>query len=392
MTASQSTQQTLSQSSTPDGRPVVLCVDDEPHVLEGMRDVLHRTFVVRTASGGVEGLELLRADPDAFALVISDMRMPTMAGDAFLREARIVAPDAVRILLTGHADMDAAVRAVNHAHLFRFLTKPCAAEELLRACAAGVGQHRLVTAERVLLEQTLRGSIDALAGTLALANPAAFGRGARLKELVSRLAEAAGMAKRWEIEVAAMLAHIGAVTLPQATAEKLYTREPLAPDEQAMVDRIPHVTRELLARIPRLDGVLAILDGYAQSLEPGDAAALDALPEGARALRIAADYDELGSDGLTPEVALGTMNSRQIYDQSYLDAFATVVGVGGRAPTVSEIPLARLDSGMTLADDVRTTNGGLLVTRGQAVTLQMVERLANVGEDGIRQPIRVFES
>jgi response regulator RpfG family c-di-GMP phosphodiesterase len=357
-----------------------------------MRDVLHRTFEVRTAPGGAEGLAMLDADPGAFALVISDMRMPVMAGDAFLREARIVAPDAVRILLTGHADMDAAVRAVNNAHLFRFLTKPCAAEDLLRACAAAVGQHRLVIAERVLLEQTLHGSIDALAGTLALANPAAFGRGVRLKELVSGLAEAAAVAKRWEIEVAAMLAHIGAVTLPQPTAEKLYAGEPLTPDEQAMVDRIPEVTRKLLAKIPRLEGVLAILDGYAQDVEPGDFAAVETLPEGARALRIATDYDELESDGLTPEVALGTMTSRQIYDPSLLDAFAAVVGVGERAPTVSEIPLAGLDCGMTLADDVRTANGGLLVARGQAVTPQMIERLTNVGEDGIRQPLRVFES
>ena len=83
----------------------------------------------------------------------------------------------------------------------------------------------------MLLEQTLRGSIDALAGTLALANPAAFGRGARLKELVSGLSETAGLAKRWEIEVAAMLAHIGAVTLPQPTAEKLYAGPPGAATE-----------------------------------------------------------------------------------------------------------------------------------------------------------------
>lgn len=384
---------------TPSGAPaaaetryVVLCVDDEPQVLEGMRDTLRRSFEVRTASGGPEALEMLRAEPDGFAIVISDMRMPVMAGDAFLQEARIVAPDAARILLTGYADMDAAVRAVNHAQLFRFLTKPCPTEELLRACAAALGQHRLAAAERVLLEQTLHGSVDALVGVLALASPAAFGRGGRLKGLVSGIAETAGLANRWEIEVAAMLAHIGAVTLPQTTAEKLYAGEPLDAEEQSMVDRIPEVTRLLLAKIPRLEGVVAILDGYAQDLEPGDLAAIEALPEGARALRVASDYDALESDGLTPEVALGTMSSRQIYDRACLDALASVVGVGSRAPTVREIPLAQLEFGMTLADDLRSTKGSLLVARGQVVSSQLIERLTNVGEAAIRQPIRVFDS
>jgi DNA-binding NtrC family response regulator len=80
-------------------------------VLEGLRDTLHRSFDVRTAPGGIEGLAMLEADLTAHAIAISDMRMPGMAGDAFLREARIVAPDAVRILLTGYADVQAVVRA-----------------------------------------------------------------------------------------------------------------------------------------------------------------------------------------------------------------------------------------------------------------------------------------
>ena len=137
------------------GRPRILCVDDEPQILEALRDTLHRSFDVRTTSSGVEGLERLRTDPQDYALIISDMRMPVMSGSVFLREARRIAPNSTRILLTGYADLDAAVSAVNDPQLFRFLTKPCASEQLLRACAAGLGQYRLQTAERVLLEQTL---------------------------------------------------------------------------------------------------------------------------------------------------------------------------------------------------------------------------------------------
>ena len=87
-------------------------------------------------------------------------------------------------------------------------------------------------------EQTLRGSVDALVGTLALANPAAFGRSRRVKRSAVRLATAAKLPNCWKIDVAAMLANIGAVMLPQGDAERL-TGAPLSAEEQEMVDRAP---------------------------------------------------------------------------------------------------------------------------------------------------------
>src|ERR1700684_4533387 len=133
-------------------RPVVLCVEDEPFVLEWLRGVLHRSFDVRVAGSGAEGLDVLRGDPESFAVVISDMQMPGMIGTEFLRAARVTAPDTVRMLLTGHSGVDAAIRAVNDAHLFRFLIKPCESQVLMRACAAALTQHFLQTADRALLQ------------------------------------------------------------------------------------------------------------------------------------------------------------------------------------------------------------------------------------------------
>lgn len=372
-------------------KPRVLCVDDEPFVLDGLRDTLRRSFDVRVAGGAAEALEMLRTAPDDYAIVISDMRMPEKPGDVFLREARMIAPNAVRMLLTGQADVEAAIRAVNQAQLFRFLTKPCEHDELLRACAAALGHHRLMTAERVLLEQTLRGCVEALAEVLALASPAAFGRGARLKDLAGRLAAAAGLDNSWEIEVAATLVQLGAVTLPQATAEKLYSGEVLAAAEETMVQRIPAVTRRLLAKIPRLDGILAILDGCQVTPEPGDYGQINATAVGARVLRIAMDYDELESRGATEAVALGGLASRGIYDRQLLEAFAKVVGVGGRAPVVREISVAQLAEGMVIADDVRNLGGHLLVARGQTVTDQLIDRLTYMTGDAVRQPILIVE-
>ena len=251
--------------------PRILCVDDEPHVLEGLKDSLRRGFDVRVALGGKAALAMLKADRYGFAVIISDMRMPGMSGAEFLRDAKRVAPRSVRMLLTGHADADAAAQAVNEGQIFRFLTKPCGRDELERACSAALWQHQMLNAERTLLEQTLRGSIQALTDVLALASPAAFGRAGRVKRLIADLAVETGWDDAWEVEVAAMLADIGAVTLPEATAEKLNSGAPLSQAEQEMVDRVPAVTERILANIPRLEGVQQILADYGRRFDSSQA-------------------------------------------------------------------------------------------------------------------------
>jgi DNA-binding NtrC family response regulator len=134
--------------------PSILCVDDEPRVLDGLRLTLRRGFEVLTATSGAEGLAMLKRMAGA-AAVISDMRMPGMDGAAFLTQVKDQWPDSTRLLLTGETGRDAAIAAVNEGQIFRFLTKPCAPENLVAAVEAAVRQHELVTAERLLLQQTV---------------------------------------------------------------------------------------------------------------------------------------------------------------------------------------------------------------------------------------------
>ena len=124
-------------------KPHILCVDDEPQVLESIKLNLRRSYSVSTALNGVEALTVLSQSQD-IAVIVSDMRMPSMNGAVFLAKARQLAPDAVRMLLTGQSDIDTAIAAVNDGQIFRFLTKPCAPTVLLDAMAAAVTQQRLI--------------------------------------------------------------------------------------------------------------------------------------------------------------------------------------------------------------------------------------------------------
>jgi len=110
----------------------VLFVDDEVELLEGVQDALHKEpYRILTANSGAEALELLDAET-GMSVVVSDERMPEMTGHELLRQVRERHPWTVRIMLTGQADHEAIVSAINEGEVFRFLSKPCPADDLKR--------------------------------------------------------------------------------------------------------------------------------------------------------------------------------------------------------------------------------------------------------------------
>ncbi len=375
------------------GRPHILCVDDEKNVLEGLTRTLRSLYNVEMAVGGPQALEMLKTK-GPFAVVVSDLRMPHMTGVQFLKEVRRISPDSVRVLLTGQGDMNSAIAAVNDGNIFRFLTKPCATETLVQALAACVQQYELVTSERVLLEQTLRGSIEVLTEILSLANPAAFGRATRLKQMVTKLMEHFEIAERWPIEVAAMLSQVGYVTLPARTQEKVYKAEPLTEEEDRMLERIPQVLEQLLARIPRLESVREILRYHTRRYNSDgggrDQVSGEAIPWGARALKLALDFDRLESE--REDHPFDTLRSRNgFYDPKLLETLATLQGSSKREILVRELPLRQIEVGMVFGEDVRSSKGLLLIARGQQVTLGLQERVRNFSAElGVREPIRMI--
>jgi DNA-binding NtrC family response regulator len=123
-------------------------VDDEPWVVQGLKLHLEVHYRVSIATSGAAGLELVGQDPPA--AIVSDLRMPKMDGTDFLGRARERAPAAVRLLLTGQADLESVIAAVNHAQVFRLLVKPCKPAVLLQALEAACREHRrLVEDERM---------------------------------------------------------------------------------------------------------------------------------------------------------------------------------------------------------------------------------------------------
>jgi len=360
--------------------PRLLFVDDEPAVLEALAANLRRSFDVVTATSGDAGLEHLKAESD-FAVVVSDMRMPKMDGATFLSHAREVAPDVVRILLTGQADLDAAIKAVNQGQLFRFLTKPCPRDTLRGAIDSAVAQHRLLTGERVLLEQTLRGSIKMLVDVLAITSPAAFGRANHIKTRVLQLAALCGLLDSWQLEIAALASQLGYIVLPHELCEKLENKLPLSENEQRIVDSAPAMTEQLLANIPRLEGVRAMLALHVKP--PRRKLATDPATQlielGAHLLRVAIDIEALEStrsDRASSPVRLLLAHS-ELYDPEVIEAVERLYAERTPRFVVKTVAVPGLVVGMLLAEDARLANGTLLVARGYEVTTSFIERIKN---------------
>lgn len=148
----------------------ILCVDDEESILRGFRLNLRNKFDIHLASDGQEGLDLFERE-GGFAVVLSDMRMPRMNGAEMLAAIKKVNPEVVTVLLTGYTDFESAMAAVNEGNVFRMLSKPCPPETLNKVLNDAVEQHDLICSKRILLDQTLRGAVDALAQSLATSQP-----------------------------------------------------------------------------------------------------------------------------------------------------------------------------------------------------------------------------
>jgi len=130
----------------------ILLVDDEQSILDAFHRQLGKKYQIETAASGQAGLKKI-ADSGPYAVIISDMRMPVMDGITFLTQAHQMAPEGVRIMLTGYSEAQTAIESVNCGAISRFLIKPCSPENLEEAIDAGLEQYRVIAGERKLLKR-----------------------------------------------------------------------------------------------------------------------------------------------------------------------------------------------------------------------------------------------
>ncbi|MGA7077764.1 MAG: HD domain-containing phosphohydrolase [Terriglobales bacterium] len=357
----------------------VLLVDDDYNILDGYRRSLSRDFLMETALGGEQALKLV-ADSGPYAVVVSDMRMPGMDGIQLLTKIKTQSPDTIRVMLTGNADMNTAIDAINEGSIFRFLNKPCSKETMGKTLTAALVQYRMVIAEKQLLEQTLSGTIQVLTEVLSLVNPAAFSRAERARRYIHHVVTSMKLPNVWQHEVAAMMSQLGCVTLPSETIEAVYAGQKLSPTEQAQYDAHPSVAYDLLSRIPRLEAIARMIEHQHRPLPESSALdpAMVDMRLGTEILRLTLAYENLIHKGASRSEAVHSLTRQNKHFSPEFFRALVELDPNSEVGDVRQCKIDALANGMIIQQEIRTGEGTLLVSRGQAVTATLLSKLKNL--------------
>ncbi|MCA9051265.1 MAG: response regulator, partial [Planctomycetaceae bacterium] len=404
-------------------RAAILFVDDELNIVRACRRILRSTGAeIVTTTSAKEAVEL--AKNRSFSVVVSDQRMPEMEGTELLEQIRQIQPDSVRIILTGYADISAAVDAINRGAVFRFLNKPWDDDGLRSVIRQAVAQYDLVRENRRLheltqtqneelrdlnemleyrvgertrevtelscrLDATLKGALKILTQLMDVNSSVIGHHSRRVADLAVRIGQELNLEQESlrQLEVAALLHDIGKLMLPghllkkprgqQSREERLQMQQHSAKGE-AVLRAIPHL--EAAASYVRSHHEAVNGAGYPDQLKGAE------IPLGARIIAAADAWDKKlnNRDNFhqqTPAEVMSYIHAHagDLFDGNVVQALERVLRgdeeCARPAEDVVDVNPADLKPGMVLAADIRSDSGALLLPADAVLTQEGIRRL-----------------
>jgi response regulator RpfG family c-di-GMP phosphodiesterase len=346
----------------------VLLVDDEINILNAYRRNLYGLMDFDVAESGHQALQLMAKQ--TYSAIVTDMQMPEMNGIEFLKQAQKLSPDTVRLMLTGNADQQTAIDAVNIGDVFRFLNKPCATDLLIKAVEDAYRQYNLIIAEKVLLNRTLKGVINVLNEVLSLVNPDAMEHEYRLHSHMLNLARELGLKKSWSFEPMIQLSQLGCIIFPEHTIHNMQQGQAISEEERQLFAQHPCLAADLISKIPRMENIARTIL-YQEKCYNGEGIPLDDIkgndiPFGSRMLKVVLDYMRCVRKDESPDTSFAKLEQqKQLYDPSILAAFKKTLSIKVQEQRVG---IRDLKTNMALRQDIRTSRGQLVARKGQQVT------------------------
>jgi len=397
----------------------ILIVDDEEIVLIALRETLARAgYLVSTAPDPLPALEILQNQQ--FAVIISDQQMPSMTGLDFLTKAKMLQPDASRMLITAVLSLDTVIDAINRGEIYRFIIKPWLREELLVTVQNAVQRYELLTRNNVLqattlamnekltqlnrelelqlargseqnnklselnsaLERNLSRSIELCVQTMQTFYPTLGNQARRAFEVCRSMAEVLNLPpdQKQILEMAAWLHDVGLIGVPRHLIRK-WQSEPQNLDEaeRLLIEHHPILGQELAPFVHHLEGVGKIIRSHHERFDgkgyPDNLTASD-IPWLSRLLAVAVVFAE---STLEQEDAIQAirMEAGAAFDPEAIRVFVRAIPRATVPRKEREVLLSELTPGMVLAKGIYTSSGLLLIPEGQQLSAPYIDKLLN---------------
>lgn len=413
----------------------ILCVDDEVQILTSLKRLFRRAgHTVNLANSAAEGLEFLKNN--SVDLVISDMRMPEMDGNAFLSHVAQDWPQTIRLLLTGYSDMESTVGAINDGNIYRYIAKPWDDTDILLSVQSALETKHLRDERKRLSELTqrqnaelqelnssleqkvesrteqLKNAVDKLAQSndqikqAYVDSIAVFSRlinsregdetahGERIAELADLVAVDLDLDDtfRENLRYAALLHDIGKMSLPDDLLKTPYSS--LNDEHKTLYQQHSINGEALLLSLGPLTEASSIIRSHHEQYSGGgfpDQLKGDDIPLGARILSAVNDYDDLLSGSLLGKImdsssagAYLKSNVGKRYDKAVVTSLLSVIQQNKTTQSINKELILNIDDvlpGMILAEDVYLRENVLMLRSGQLLTESFIEKFKSLKND-----------
>ena len=301
----------------------IFLIDDDINFLNAIERQFKTRFNLLTTEDPKQALEhSFKEDP--IAVVVSDMRMPGMSGIELIAKIKELSPQSVCILLTGFADQEVAINAINQGSIFRFFTKPCPNQILEDGISEGLIEYKRIISEQELPDATLKGAIDALTNIIALADPESAERSNKVRGWANQILPHLALKNSMGLKISSMLYPLGLLSISPELKEKVQKGTELRSDEKKALNKSLSVARDLVFKIPRLKAVSKIIYllyfGNDGSGPPFDLTKKLKVPSEAHILKILIDLEAITSGPTPNQENYASLKIRQnIYDSKTLE-------------------------------------------------------------------------
>jgi response regulator RpfG family c-di-GMP phosphodiesterase len=421
-----------SENADPDIQGAVLFVDDEENILTSLKRLMRKQpLKCFFASSAEEGLAIL--NEEKVDVIISDMRMPNMDGADFLTKCKARWPKTMRVLLTGHADISATITALNHGGIYRYLSKPWDEQELLETIEQGLRVGRLerdklslllltkqqnekllkfneelerrVVARTEEIKQTsdmlelvyqqLQDSyttfIKLFSSVIASRHHLNKSKSNLVAELARKLATTLNLPtdETKSVYHAGLLMDLGKLNLSDEILQ--LPEEKISTEHKAMFERHPLHAEMTLSSIPELEPVARLVRSHMELIDGTgfpDRLKGNAIPRGARILRIARDFVGLQT-GLLKDISLDAneafklikLNAGKKYDPyviKILETLSEEFSLGEEFAQEVKIDAMQLSAGMIVSRDIYNSMGILMIAKGFKLNQNIIDKLASI--------------